>query len=117
MYALNVKFVTKLGMRDEVVKLLDPSMLEQVNSEPGTLLYVMHLEKEDPRVIWFWMVYESEDGFKLHTESEVDEVVSQAFGTLARPGKEVAQYGSGNEVARSVLGGLGRTPIGRPGSR
>jgi len=82
MHVLNIKFACKAGKRDQVVSILDPDMLIQVEKEPATLLYLMHVEDSDPNAIWFWMMYTGQDGFVEHTKSDVDKRVGETFGPM-----------------------------------
>lgn len=102
MIALNVKFVAKPGKRDEIAKVMETAF-DITRNEPGTPLYLMLFDKEDENVVWFWMVYSGDEGFKAHTGGEVERIV--------RP--QVESLSESSEVQwLDLVGGLGlRVPI------
>lgn len=63
-----VRFAILPGRRDEALDVLRP-MFDQVEEEPGTLLYMMHVSTEEPDVIWFYERYEDEAAFEAHVGS------------------------------------------------
>ena len=50
--ALLAKFTAKEGKGDELIAAFGP-LLEQVENEPGTLLYLMNRSQDDPDQFWF----------------------------------------------------------------
>jgi quinol monooxygenase YgiN len=81
MEMLNIKFVAKDGKRDEIIDMLNPAMLDQVQKETGTLIYLMATDPDDPAAIYFWMIY-ADGGFEEHTKSDVDRTVGPMFQPL-----------------------------------
>ncbi|AHK36133.1 hypothetical protein Pd630_LPD16174 (plasmid) [Rhodococcus opacus PD630] len=69
------------GRRDEAIKILRP-MFDQVRNEPGTLLYLMHVSRDEPDVIWFYERYADESAFAAHTESAVHHSVVEQLMPL-----------------------------------
>lgn len=59
------KFRAKPGQRDALVDALRP-MFEQVKSEPGTLLYMMHTSPDEPDAVWFYERYADAAAFEHH---------------------------------------------------
>lgn len=74
--ALFAKFTPKAGQKDALIAALQP-MMEQVQSEAGTEVYVMHVGDDDS--IWFYELYSDEDAFKTHGGSDA---MKAAFGAL-----------------------------------
>ncbi len=62
------KFVCLPGQRDQAVEIIRP-MFQQVENEPGAILYLMHLCRRDPNVIWFYERYVDDAAFDLHSSS------------------------------------------------
>lgn len=61
-------------------------MFDQVRSEPGTLVYVMHRTESEPDVIIFYELYGHQRDFDAHTSTEVHEqVVVSLEALLAKP--------------------------------
>ena len=57
------------GGRDRFISAIDV-MFEAVASEPLTEIYAMHLDAEDPDVIWFYEMYTDERGIAAHRQTE-----------------------------------------------
>ena len=58
----------KEGKGNELIAAFQP-LLEQVENEPGTLLYLMNRSKEDPDLFWFSELYADDDAFAAHSGS------------------------------------------------
>jgi (4S)-4-hydroxy-5-phosphonooxypentane-2,3-dione isomerase len=67
--SLLAKFRVKEGKGDELIAAFQP-LFEQVEKEPGTLLYVMNRAKDDPDVFWFTELYADDDAFAAHSGSD-----------------------------------------------
>jgi quinol monooxygenase YgiN len=67
--SLLAKFRAKEGKADDLIAAFQP-LFEQVEKEPGTLLYVMNRSKEDPNLFWFSELYEDDAAFASHSGSE-----------------------------------------------
>ena len=79
--ALLAKFTAKEGKGDELIAAFGP-LLEQVENEPGTLLYAMSRAKDDPDAFWFSELYADDEAFAAHGASEVMAKLAPAFGDL-----------------------------------
>jgi quinol monooxygenase YgiN len=62
------RFEIQPGRRKEAIDVLRP-MFDQVEKEPGTLLYMMHICPQETDVIWFYEQYQDEAAFTAHTSS------------------------------------------------
>ena len=62
------RFAIQPGRRADAIEVLRP-MFDQVENEPGTLLYMMHISLKEPDVIWFYEHYQDEAAFTAHTSS------------------------------------------------
>jgi len=58
------------GKRDEIVEVLR-DVVKGTESEPGTLVYAMNVDKADDNVIWFYEVYTDDAALAAHGSSEV----------------------------------------------
>jgi autoinducer 2-degrading protein len=76
--SLLAKFRVKDGKGDELIAAFQ-SLFEQVENEPGTLLYVMNRAKDDPDVFWFSELYADDDAFAAHSGSDA---MAKAMPTL-----------------------------------
>lgn len=71
------RFVVQPGRRDNALAVLD-NMIDHVGSEPGTLMYLVHTDRDDPDVIWCYERYVDEDALTTHQQSALhDEIVPQ----------------------------------------
>jgi len=75
---LLAKFTAKEGKGDELIAAFQP-LLQQVENEPGTLLYLMNRSKEDPDLFWFSELYTDDDAFAAHGASDA---MAKAMPTL-----------------------------------
>lgn len=76
--ALLAKFTAQEGKADELIAAFQP-LLEQVENEPGTLLYIMSRAKDDPHVFWFSELYADDEAFAAHSGSDA---MAKAVPTL-----------------------------------
>lgn len=67
--ALIAKITAADGRRDDLVAELR-TMFDQVESEPGTELYILHEDASDPNVVWFYELYTDGDALTAHSTSE-----------------------------------------------
>jgi len=74
----NVAVIAKItalpGLRDEVVSVLS-ELVAAAKEEPGTLVYVMNIDKTDADVIWFYELYAGDEAFAAHGGSEAMKAV------------------------------------------
>ena len=67
--AILAKLTAQPGKRDELVEALGP-LVEAVDQEPGTELYVLHTSATEPDVVWFYELYTDEAALNAHRTSE-----------------------------------------------
>jgi quinol monooxygenase YgiN len=76
-----VKMVCKPGTRDQAVEALG-TMLPQVESEPGTLIYSFHLDAADENTIWIFELYSDADALAAHGQSDAIKAMGAAMGDV-----------------------------------
>jgi quinol monooxygenase YgiN len=69
------------GRADEYVAAYAP-LLEQAESEPGTILYAVHRSKDDPLGFWTTEIYADEAAFTAHSGSETHAAATPIFTEL-----------------------------------
>jgi autoinducer 2-degrading protein len=67
--ALNSRFTSKAGRADELIATFRP-VFEQVEREPGTLLYLLHRSRDNPELFWVSELYADEAAFAAHAASD-----------------------------------------------
>lgn len=67
------------GKRDEAAAGLKP-MLDHVESEDGTLRYVLLQDNTDADVLWMYEVYRDQASFEAHAGSEAMKALGHALG-------------------------------------
>ena len=73
------KIPCKPGTRADVVEGLR-AMLDHVESEEGTLTYVLHQDAKDDDVLWMYEVYADQAGLDAHSTSDAMKTVGRAIG-------------------------------------
>src|SRR5215218_9420953 len=76
--AIVARVRVKEGRADEYLSALAP-LLEQVEKEPETLLYLVQRSTEDPHLFWTSELYADEEAFELHGSSEAHAAATPAF--------------------------------------
>jgi quinol monooxygenase YgiN len=76
--SLFVKMVFQPGKRDEGVEILS-SMLPQVETEAGTLVYSFHLDSGDENTVWIFELYTDGDALAAHGGSDA---IAAMFGKI-----------------------------------
>lgn len=79
--SLIAKLPTKPGKRDELVSAFGP-MMEAVNAEAGTELYILNLDNGDENVAWVYELYADGDSMALHGGSDAMAALFGALGDL-----------------------------------
>jgi autoinducer 2-degrading protein len=79
--ALHSRCKAKAGKAEELIAAFRP-VFEQVEKEPGTLLYVLHRSKDDPELFWVSELYADEGAFAAHSGSDAMAAASPALGEL-----------------------------------
>jgi len=82
------RFAIQLGRREEAIEVLRP-MFAQIENEPGTLLYLMHVSSEEDDVIWFYERYQDEAAFAVHASSTAHHDVLEKLKPLLSGKPEV----------------------------
>jgi autoinducer 2-degrading protein len=79
--ALLSRFTANQGKADELIAAFRP-VFEQVDKEPGTLLYVLHRSKDDPDLFWVCELYADDDAFAAHRGSDAMAAATPTLGEL-----------------------------------
>jgi quinol monooxygenase YgiN len=79
--ALFSRVKAKDGKADELIAAFRP-VFEQVEKEPGTLLYVLHRSQDDPGLFWVSEIYADDAAFAAHRDSDAMAAVTPAMGEL-----------------------------------
>jgi autoinducer 2-degrading protein len=79
--ALLSRFKAKQGKAEELITAFRP-VFEQVEREPGTLLYVLHRSADDPDLFWVSELYADDDAFAAHRGSDAMAAATPALGEL-----------------------------------
>jgi len=69
-YALAVRFTTRDADAAQRFDALVERTMEGIRTEPGTLVYVVHVPEEEPLVRVFYELYADRDAFLSHEEQE-----------------------------------------------
>lgn len=77
--AVMAKLVAKEGRGDDMAKALG-KMIDAVQSEPGTEVYVMHRSAQEPDAVWFYELYADVDANAAHSSSDA---MKEMFTDLA----------------------------------
>ncbi|MEU6701882.1 antibiotic biosynthesis monooxygenase [Pseudonocardia sp. NPDC046786] len=75
------RFSAKPGRGTEVVEALEEAFLA-AESEPGTQVYAIHVQPDDPNVVWMYELYESEQAQRSHSGSQATAALRAAVGEL-----------------------------------
>lgn len=81
-----IGFITRLvarpGKRDELIA-LNREMCAVSQREPGTLVYVMSQNADDPDELWYFDVYADQAAFETHCSGDVYQRMMTSIGDLA----------------------------------
>ena len=69
------------GKKDEAVALIQEA-LDAVESEPGTLLYILHGDPNDDNVLYFYDLYSDNDALASHGGSAWFKAYSAKLGAV-----------------------------------
>ena len=64
-----VKLVAHPGKRDELAAAMR-EMFPAVGDEDGTLIYALHLDKNDDNAVWVFELYRDDDALAAHSGSD-----------------------------------------------
>jgi len=79
--AVTARVKAKQGKAEELSAAFRP-LLEQVQSEPGTLLYAVNRSTDDPHLFWVYEVYADGDAFAAHSGSDAMAAAGAVLGEL-----------------------------------
>jgi quinol monooxygenase YgiN len=79
--ALIARIPSKPGKRDDIVAAFAP-MMEQVNTEAGTELYILHTDPNDENLVWVYELYTDDAAQAEHAGSEAMAAMFGAIGDL-----------------------------------
>ena len=79
--ALFSRVTVKEGKAEELIAAFRP-VFEQVEKEPGTLLYVLHRSRDDPGLFWVSELYADDDAFAAHSGSDAMAAATPVLGEL-----------------------------------
>lgn len=77
--AVIAKIPAQPGQRDAVVAGLR-AMLDHVETEPGTITYILHEDAKDADVLWMYEIYADQAAFDAHGTSEAMKALGGAIG-------------------------------------
>jgi quinol monooxygenase YgiN len=79
--AVIAKLSAAPGKRDELVAALQVG-LQNVESEEGTLLYLLHEDSGDADLLWFYELYSGQDAFLAHAGSDAFKALGATLAPL-----------------------------------
>jgi (4S)-4-hydroxy-5-phosphonooxypentane-2,3-dione isomerase len=79
--AIVARVRVKDGRVDDYLAAFEP-LLEQVEQEPGTLMYLVQRSKDDPQLFWTSELYADEAAFESHGSSEVHAAAAPLFNEV-----------------------------------
>ncbi|MDG2027441.1 MAG: putative quinol monooxygenase [Acidimicrobiales bacterium] len=79
--SLIAKLPTKPGKRDDLVTAFGP-MLDAVNDEAGTEVYILNLDNGDENVTWVYELYSDTEAMGVHSGSDTMAALFGAIGDL-----------------------------------
>jgi quinol monooxygenase YgiN len=68
-YVVTAKWTAKEGEEENVLAAVR-QLVEPSRAEPGSRFYQPNRDPENPRVLFFYEIYDDEDAYKAHGESE-----------------------------------------------
>jgi quinol monooxygenase YgiN len=75
------KLIVQDGMMDTALAALAP-MLDNVATEEGTEIYILHREEHNDNVLWVYEIYTSQEAFRAHSTSAVMKSLGPVLGDL-----------------------------------
>ena len=75
------KLSAQPGKRDELAKGLQV-MLDQVEREAGTLVYILHTDNAEADTLWFYELYTEQSALDEHMSSETFKGLGPVIGSL-----------------------------------
>ncbi len=82
------KITAQPGKRDEMIAAFQP-MLDHVETEEGTLRYILMKDTGDENVVWFYEQYSDGEALKTHGTSDMMKQVGMSMRDLAAGRPEI----------------------------
>lgn len=79
--SLIAKLPLKADKKDEFVEKFG-AMIEAVNGEAGTEIYILHFEQADENVAWVYELYADADAMATHSSSDAMAALIGALGDV-----------------------------------
>jgi (4S)-4-hydroxy-5-phosphonooxypentane-2,3-dione isomerase len=79
--AVTARVKAKEGRAEELIAAFG-ALLEQVENEPGTLLYTVNRSTDDPHPFWVYELYTDADAFTAHSRSGAMRAAGPVLGEL-----------------------------------
>jgi (4S)-4-hydroxy-5-phosphonooxypentane-2,3-dione isomerase len=87
--AVTARVRAKEGRAEELSAAFGP-LLEQVEREPGTLLYAVNRSADDPRLFWVYELYTDGAAFAAHSGSDAMAAAGLVLGELIAESELIA---------------------------
>ena len=97
----------KPGRRDEYLNLLKP-LCRRVEQEPGTLVYLLHTDRDDPDSVWLYARFRDDEALAAHLSSNAYVETSAQIQSLILSTDDLDVELIGNKGIPSELNGLRR---------
>ncbi len=79
--AVTARVRAKEGRSQELIAAFG-ALLEQAESEPGTLLYAVNRSTDDPHLFWIYELYTDGDAFAAHSGSDAMAAAGPVLGEI-----------------------------------
>jgi quinol monooxygenase YgiN len=70
------------GKRDELVKAMQAA-IDHVQTEDGTLTYILHIDDKEPDAVFFYEIYADQDALAAHGSSDFMKEFGKSMRDLA----------------------------------
>jgi len=80
--AVLAKIPAQPGKRDDLVNALE-ALIDNANTEEGTLLYILHTDDKEPDVVWFYELYTGQDALTAHGSSDRFKEIGKSLRDVA----------------------------------
>jgi quinol monooxygenase YgiN len=103
-----IQFRLKQGCRDEFLAAMEPLCVHVDTLEPGTPIYLLHTDREDPDSVWAYAHFVDEVAWKTHCESS-------AYRVAMRRAEPMIESVSDPEIEVLAMKWLVPEPVARHG--
>jgi len=79
--AVTARVRAKEGRAEELIAAF-AALLQQVEQEPGTLLYAVNRSADDPHLFWVYELYTDGDAFAAHSGSDAMAAAGPVLGEI-----------------------------------